>query len=235
MIETFITVHDQNIVLKNEESQKYSNLNKYRYVFVGNNDTSKIKHLENIIFAKNYQDNIEHLNYFVDFTAWYLIIKNNLVNTDIVSLIQYDTDISPTFENETIESFKLNLNLILGYVSYPIDYCDFLKCNMGAEPLNISLTNVYNLNIYDIVDEHIKKTSDTLWPSSNNIATTKSILEKLIYWFEPVVHNMGNFKYSGHSFERAIKIFSIISDINNLYLDNVLKHYQLDSHKTQRN
>ena len=106
---------------------------------------------------------------------------------------------------------------------------------MGAEPLNKSLTNVYNLNIYNVVDEHVNKTSDTLWPSSNNIATTKSILEKFIYWFEPVAHEMGNFKHSGHSFERAIKIFSIINNIDNPYLDNVLKHYQLDSHKTQRN
>lgn len=235
MIETFITVHDQNIILKNEESKKYSNLSKYRYVFVGNNDTSKITHLNNVIFAKNYQDNIEHLNYFVDFTAWYLIIKNNLIETNIVSLIQYDTDITSKFENETIESFNSNLNLILGYVPYPIDYCDFLKCNMGAEPLNKSLINVYNLNVYDVVDKHIEKTSDTLWPSSNNIATTKPILEKLIYWFEPILHDMGNFKHSGHSFERAIKIFSIISDINNTYLNDVLKHYQLDSHKTQRN
>ena len=235
MIEVFITVHDQDIILKNEESQKYSNLSKYRYVFVGNNDTSKISHLNNVIFAKNYEDNIEHLNYFVDFTSWYLIIKNNLIETDFISLVQYDTDITSTFENKTIEILNSNLNSILGYVPYPIAYCDFLKCNKGAEPLNNSLTNVYNLNIYDVVDEHVKKTSDALWPSSNNIATTKSILKKLVYWFEPVVHDMGNFKHSGNSFERAIKIFSIINNINNSYLDNVLKHYQLDSHKTQRN
>ena len=113
MIETFITVHDQDIILKNEESQKYSDLSKYRYVFVGNNDTSKITHLKNVIFAKSYEDNIEHLNYFVDFTSWYLIIKNNLIETDFISLIQYDTDITSTFENGTIES--LNLNSILGY------------------------------------------------------------------------------------------------------------------------
>jgi hypothetical protein len=234
MIETFITVHDQDIILKNEESQKYSNLSKYRYVFVGNNDFSKIKHLKNVIFAKNYEDNIEHLNYFVDFTSWYLIVKNNLINTDIVSLIQYDTDITSSFEIDTIKRLSSDLNSILGYVPYPISYCDFLMCNMGAKPLNNSLTNVYNLNIYNIVDNHVKKTSDTLWPSSNNIATTKLILEKFINWFEPVVHDMGNFKHSGHSFERSIKIFSIINNISNQYLNDVLKHHQLDSHKTQR-
>jgi hypothetical protein len=235
MIETFITVHDQDIILKNEESKKYSNLSKYRYIFVGDKDTSKINHLTNIIFAKDYENNIEHLNYFVDFTSWYLIVKNNLIQTEIVSLIQYDTDITSSFEVETIQIFNSGLNFILGYVPYPISYCDFLTCNMGAEPLNKSLTNVYNLNIYDVVNEHVKKTSDDLWPSSNNIATTKSILEKFVFWFEPVVQDMGNFKYSGHSFERSIKIFSIINNINNQYLNNVLKHNQLDSHKTQIN
>lgn len=235
MIETFITVHDQDIILKDEKSKKYSNLSKYRYVFVGNNNTSKISHLKNVIFAQSYEDNIEHLNYFVDFTSWYLIIKNNLIDTDLISLIQYDTSISSEFETKTIESLNSNLNSILGYVPYPISYCDFLKCNIGSEPLNNSLKKIYDLNIYDIVDEHVKKTSDTLWPSSNNIATTKLILKKLVDWFEPVIYDMGNFKYSGHSFERSIKIFSIINNIDNLYLDDVLKHYQLDSHKTQRN
>lgn len=234
MIETFITINDQNIILKNEESKKYINLTKYRYVFVGNNDTSKITHLTNVIFAKNYEDNIEHLNYFLDFTSWYLIIKNNLIKTDLVSLIQYDTDITTTFEYETIKNLDLNSNSIVGYVPYPISYCDFLNCNMGAELLNNSLINVYNLNVHDVVNEHVKKTSDTLWPSSNNIATTKLILEKLINWFEPMVYNMGNLKYSGHAFERAIKIFSILNNIDNLYANDILIHYQLDSHKTQR-
>lgn len=232
MIETFITVHDQEIILKYEELQKYSNLKKYRYVFVGKNDTSKIKNLNNVIFAKDYQDNIEDLNYFVDFTSWYLIVKNSLIETEMVSLIQYDTDITEIFENETVKN--LTSNSILGYVPYHMSYCDFLTCNMGAEPLSKSLNNVYNLNIYNLVSEHVKNTSDNLWPSSNNIATTKTILEKLVNWFEPIVYDMGNFKYSGHSFERSIKIFSIINNITNLYLDNVLKHYQLDSHKTQK-
>lgn len=234
MIETFITVHDQDIVLKNEESQKYANLTKYRYVFVGNNDVSKITHLDNVIFAKNYEDNIEHLNYFLDFTSWYLIIKNDLIKTDFVSLIQYDTDIKNSFEIETINNLNSTPNSIIGYVPYPMAYCDFLDCCKGTELLDNSLTNVYNLKVYDVVDEHIRKTSDTLWPSSNNIATTKSILEKLVNWFEPMVYDMGNLKYSGHAFERVIKIFSIINNIENSYVNDVLIHHQMDSHKTQK-
>jgi hypothetical protein len=234
MIETFITVHNQDIVLKNEEFQKYSNLTKYRYVFVGNNDTSKITNLNNVIFAKNYEDNIEHLHYFLDFTSWYLIIKNNLIETDLVSLIQYDTDITPSFESETIKNLNSDLNLIVGYVPYSILSCDFLDCCNGTELLSNSLMNVYNLKVYDVVNEYVVKTSDTLWPSSNNIATTKSTLEKFINWFEPIVYDMGNFKYSSHAFERAIKIFSIVNNIDNSYVNDVLIHYQLDSHKTQR-
>ena len=49
-----------------------------------------------------------------------------------------------------------------------------------------------------------------------------------------MVYNMGNLKYSGHAFERAIKIFSILNNIDNLYANDILIHYQLDSHKTQR-
>jgi FkbM family methyltransferase len=233
-IETFITVHDQEIILNYEKDGKFSNLSKYRYVFVGNNDSSKIKDLDNVIIAKNYSDNIEHMNYFVDYTSWYLLIKNKLIETNLVSLIQYDVDITESFESETLRMLENNSNAIVGYVPYEIKSDNFISSHMSAEPLNRSLINVYNKNIYNIVDEHVKKTSDTLWPSANNIATSKTILEMLINWFEPIAYDMGNHKHSGHSFERSIKIFSIIYNINNNYTDFVLKHYQLDSHKTQR-
>ncbi len=96
------------------------------------------------------------------------------------------------------------------------------------------MLNVYNLNIFELVNILVANSSDDLWPSANNIATSKTILTILVCWFEPIAYDMGNFKYSGHSFERSIKIFSILNDIDNQYIVNVLKHYQLDSHKTQR-
>ena len=77
MIETFITVHDQDIIIDYENSNKYSCLNKYRYLFVGDRDISKIKHLQNVIVGRNLEFNIEKFNYFCDYTSWFFWLKTN--------------------------------------------------------------------------------------------------------------------------------------------------------------
>jgi hypothetical protein len=235
MIETFITVHDQNIILDNEKTQKYKQLSKYKYLFVGNGDISLLSHLDNVIIGRDLEKNIENLNYFCDFTAWFFIIKNNLITTKFVSLIQYDTDISDDFENVTLSKLSENEDVIFGYVPYLIDSYDFLGNKDITIPLCESVKNIYNINVIDLV--RVYKTNniqDLFWVSSNNVAMSFKNLEKFINWCEPLIYNMGNQKFSGHAMERSIKIFCILHDIKNDYILEKLKHYQLDSHNTQK-
>jgi len=223
MIETFITVHNQDIILKNEENKKYKCLNKYRYLFVGDGDVSLLKDLDNVVVGRDLNKNIEELTYFCDFTSWFFIVKNNLINTNFVSLIQYDTDISEDFEKTTLDILSSNEDVIFGYVPYLTDSFDFLGNKDTSTPLFESIKSVYGLNIIDLVKTYRKKNiDDTLWPSSNNVAMSKENLMDLINWCEPVMFYIGNQKYAGHAMERSIKIFSIIKNIKK------------DSHNTQK-
>lgn len=77
MIETFITVHDQNIILNAEKNKKYKNLTKYRYLFVGKGDISLLKDNKNVIIGREIEKNIEDLNYFCDFTTWFFLLKTS--------------------------------------------------------------------------------------------------------------------------------------------------------------
>ena len=58
-IDTFIVVHDQNIVLEFENSEKYKNIKNLTYLFVGDKSYDKIKNLNNLIICRNLPDNIE--------------------------------------------------------------------------------------------------------------------------------------------------------------------------------
>lgn len=234
MLEIFITVHDQDIILKSIQEGKYDHLSKYRFIFVGNRDTSKIRDLDNVIFAKDFDDNIEQFNYLVDFTAWYLLVKNNLIETEFVSLIQYDTDITADFESATLDLISKNKNSIIGYVPYLINSVDFLGTQKITNPMFKSLKEVYDISVVELVINHVNKTGDTHWPSSNNVCTSRDIVKNFIEWAEPLMFNMNNDRYCGHAMERNVKIFSIIRKINNIYLRDKLTHYQLDSHNTQK-
>lgn len=234
-LETFITIHDQELLLESENTNKYKHISNYKYIFVGMRDTSKIDHLVNVIIAKNLPRNIEQHRYLVDYTAWYALVKNKLITKPYVSLIQYDTFVSSDFEKETLRALENNPDQFLGYVPYSMLSKDFLANNMGAGPLSIVLNTIYHVDIYNLISDYIKKTNDTLWQSSNNVATSSANLINFIEWFEPLITDIVKYKGCGHSFERSIKIFSIINHQKNDYLPGVLKHQQLDSHATQHN
>jgi hypothetical protein len=52
LCETFIFVHDQNLILDFETKSKFSNLYKYTYVFLGNRPTDKLGDVKNLFIAQ---------------------------------------------------------------------------------------------------------------------------------------------------------------------------------------
>jgi len=234
-LETFITIHDQDILLECEKNKKFKIVSNYKYIFVGLRDTSKIKHLNNVIIANELPYNIEQHRLLVAYTAWYALIKNKLIKQPYVALIHYDTFINKNFEDKTIELLDKNPDQFLGYIPYSMLSEDFLTSNIGAEPLYDSVNSIYHINIYNLINNYIKKTNDTFWQSSDHIATSVKTLTNFVEWFEPLINNIVKYNGCGHAFERSIKIFSIINYLSNDYLQGMLEHRQLDSHATQQN
>lgn len=233
ILSIYITVHDQDIVIDYEKSNKFSMLgNNYNYVFVGNRSTDKLNGIRNVIIARDLPDNIENYKYLVDFTAWYAIVKNNIVNSQYISLIQYDTSVSENFFTDTIEKMKQKPHSILGYVPHLMRDRNFIKDNMGFKPLRDSIKYVYNLDIMSLKNSANWK-KDKYWPSTNNICLSSEILSDFVSWFTPVAIEIGNVMPAGHAFERAIKFYCLINNIENIYARDTLRHFQLNSHQTQ--
>jgi len=70
-LSSFMFCHDQEIILKYKDSDKFKNIKNLTYVFVSNNECDKIEKLDNVIIAKNYNINLENYPNFTAFTGWY--------------------------------------------------------------------------------------------------------------------------------------------------------------------
>ena len=99
--QTFIFVHDQQIILDYLRVDKFKQLDNLIYVFVGNGDISKIEGKYNVIICRNLPINIEEFPKLTSFTGWYAIWKNKLYNEDFINLFEYDINLSSNF-NEVI-------------------------------------------------------------------------------------------------------------------------------------
>ena len=85
--------HDLNSILNIKKYLIYSNC---YIIFVGNKEL--LYDNKKIIIARLYDNNIEHEQKLLTFTAWYLIIKNNLFKEYThICLLEYDVIIKPSF------------------------------------------------------------------------------------------------------------------------------------------
>jgi hypothetical protein len=110
---------------------------------------------------------------------------------------------------------------------------NFIRENMGYGPLKPAYSAVYGIEIGPLLKSHIRLSGDKMWPTTNNVAVFCETLEDFIRWFTPLAMHIGNEKSVGHAFERAIKLYCILSGWGNSYDNDVLSHFQMNSHETQ--
>lgn len=229
-IQTFIFVHDENIILDFIKYHKFSNLSNLKFVFLGNNQISKIENLENVIIARNFQDNIEEFPKLTSYTGWYLIWKNNLVNSDYVNLFEYDVNIINNLEDVIFDRIKKNNTEIFGYIPHNVHDVSYIKHFPWSAYLIKSLLEKYNVNILDYISKfpYDKKCSMT----SNHTMSKKSF-EEYMEWVNPLIDYIKQSSLSGHEVERSISVFYLLNNKSHEILSNTLNHFQFDSHKTQ--
>lgn len=233
-LEVFITIHDQELVyhLENHDNGKYNkifNNIKYTYLFVGYGNVDMIKSYENVIICRDLQYNIEEYKYLVDFTSWYAIVKNNLNICDNLILIQYDTNLSKNFIEETYS--KITDNTIISYCNTTI-YNENFWYNKGIGIVKEYLSNK-NITLEKLIFNYILNENDDMWITTNNICCKFDFLKSFVEDVENILISNGDNIYIGHSFERIIYVYCIYNLIDIKYITNILEHYQLDSHKSQ--
>jgi hypothetical protein len=230
--ETFIFVHDQDLILDFEKTNKFSNLYKHTYVFLGDRPTDKLKDINNLIVARSYEDNIEQYPLFTSYTGWYVLWKNNLVTTKYINLFEYDTILNKNIDQYHTKFYNENTEMV-GYVPFPIGHYQFVKNPEWNEHILPIIKEINKVDLLKYYEGVLEKNPRALWSSTSNTTFRSDIFNEYMKWFEPIANRIKETKTCGHAHERSITHFSHIKNKKLLLTQGLLEHLQLDSHKTQ--
>jgi hypothetical protein len=229
-IETFIFVHDQQIILDFKKNSKFKEVENLKYVFVSNNPCDKIEDMEDVIIAKKYDDNIEKYNRtLLAYTGWYLLWKNNLITADYINLFEYDI-ILPSNFSQTIKSIIDTDNFdVIGYIGLSSKHVLFLKTENVSGPLVRSIIKNYNIDPIQIADNLPTRTISVTF----NHTLKKETFKNFIEWMEPIINDVKEDRMAGHFPERALPFYYMFNNLNIKLLEGCITHFQMDTHNTQ--
>jgi hypothetical protein len=230
--ETFIFIHDQDLILDFESKKKFSNLYKYTYVFLGQRPTDKLSDIPNILIAKNYEDNMESYPLFTSYTGWYFLWKNNFIKTNYINLLEYDVILDKNFDQIHTKFYNERVEMI-GYVPFPINHFQFVMNPEWNEHILPIIQNKNKVDLKKYFTKISENNPNAVWSSTSNTTFRSDIFDQYMKWFEPIGNQIKETKTCGHAHERSITFFTHLMSKKMLITNNVLKHLQLDSHKTQ--
>ena len=231
-IETFIFVHDQDIILNYIDVGKFSELPNMKFVFVGNKPIDKIKDLDNVIICRNLPINIEKYPKFTSLTGWYALWKNNLIDSDYLNLFEYDLIISKEFTKELERVIESTPDFI-GYIPRPINMFDYVSNYMWIKDIIPSIKKHYSIDVFELIENIKKNNPSEVWSCTSNSTFSTVTFEEYMLWFEKLIDDLKNSDTCGHAHERSISFFYFIKNKNVKMIPNLITHFQLDSHKTQ--
>jgi hypothetical protein len=230
--ETFIFVHNQDYILDFEKNNKFQLLNKYTYVFLGNGNIDKLSEVRNLIVARNLKHNIEQYPKLTSFTGWYCLWKNNLISTNYVNLFEYDILINPNIEQYLNRFYYENMEIV-GFVPLQMSNFHFIENKRWNEHILPSIKKHYKVDLKEVYSKQIMSNPNTVWSTTSNVTMRFDIFNSYMNWFQPILNDIIETETSGHAFERSITYFSTIKNKKFLITNGLIKHLQLDTHKTQ--
>jgi hypothetical protein len=230
-ISTFIFAHNQDIILNFKKINKFSELPNLKYVLVGQNSYNLVENIDDVIIAQKFENNIEEYPKFTSFTGWYLLWKNNLINTDYVNLFEYDINIKPNINSLFTKIQKSNFDFV-GYLPMRLQEPCYLIDKVWTESMILSIQKNYLVNMNDFFKNHISKNPNGHWSSTSNSTFSFESFNNYMSWFEKIFEDLKTFEYPGHAHERSISFFYFLNNLKVAIFPNFIEHFQLNSHNT---
>jgi hypothetical protein len=231
-LKTFIFVHDQDLVELFEENGKFKGLNNYTYVFVGNRPVDKIENLSNVIISRNYEGHLEDYPKLTSFSGWYTLWKHKLIDTEYVNLFEYDVNYVPDLLPNISKMFYDKQEMI-GYIPFPAPHPMFIQHPPFIDTLFKSIKKTYRVDIQKALMGAISGGKMGYWSSTSNTTFRKNVFDQYMNWILPMIDEIKVDPNAGHLHERSITIFASMKYKKMILTNGFLKHYQMDSHKTQ--
>ena len=227
-LDTFIFVHDQEIVLDFINKKKFSDIENFKWVFLGSRPIDKISNLENLIVARDLKDNIEMYPKFTSLTGWYALYKNGFLTSDYVNFFEYDIKYIPEFIEINREMMKKDFDFV-GY--FPMSIRDVVYVTQSQYSKELT-DAVKNKSGFDIIGMINKLPQQSLWSSSSNSTWKVSVVKEYIDWFTQFIEDLKDSIYCGHMHERSLSFYYFMKNLKVFLPKNLMIHVQLNSHGT---
>lgn len=225
-IETFVIVHDQDLLLACEEEGRFAGLPHYQYLFVGPREVSRLAARSNVIIARELPDNIESYPNLLSFTGWYAVARNGLARTPWVTLLEFDVRLARDFSVSTLEQLRAS-DGVVGYVPFSFSHPMYLYATPWLIP---ALRQAHGLDLPGLIRDHLDAGGVDQWAATTNASLPASALAKFVDWFLPVSRVFQRDAIGAHVHERALPAFCIATGLPHLVLPGVLEHGQARSH-----
>ncbi len=227
MIETYVTVHDSELLIECEHSGQFDNVS-HTYIFVGPRpvDLSGLKRgVFKIIVASDYIPNFEHLPAFYDFTGWWVLAKYGLIEADQVILIQYDMEIAHPLIAELCAHRLLERPGPIAFTAGHNAANNFMLLIPGFER-----TYRIGMDLVGIDQDSWPEFNE--WPSTQGTAWRTDEFVDFMLWFEPLFAHWADDLWAGHLAERSVKAWTMNTGDPERYLPGVINHLHSDCHGT---
>lgn len=216
-LEIYIVYHDKASFDLFQENNKHIDTSKFKFILVGEYDIVSEYVKENHIVASFLPNNIEKHKSLLTFTAWWALVKNNLINANTyhVGIFEYDV----IFQQDIFELEEyLDQDSLIGFVPREVKddalYLDWLPkfCQL-LEP-----------------DQLNKAKSVPLWSASTNIIMPDWFLFAFSTWYINLIPMIIDMPGHSHYHERAVNIFAANCGMKYIFKAEYLEHKGLMSH-----
>jgi hypothetical protein len=202
--------------------KNYLNYDNCYIIFVGDKKYDILYSNKKVIIANDYEINIEKEKKLLTFTAWYLIVKNNLFEKFThICLFEHDITFIPHFLEELNLIYKKYdvISFLGGYDSFIYDI-NLIVFNKFIKNKNINEYNIKNL-----------------WYYTTNHCIKRTVLVDFVNWYYPDCFYLKLYDYKNFSYyhERLFSVFMNVQNINCFLLDNYISHKQICSHNSSYN
>jgi len=122
---------------------------------------------------------------------------------------------------------------IVGFVPLQMSNFHFIENKRWNEHILPSIKKHYKVDLKEVYSKQIMSNPNTVWSTTSNVTMRFDIFNSYMNWFQPILNDIIETETSGHAFERSITYFSTIKNKKFLITNGLIKHLQLDTHKTQ--
>lgn len=229
---TYITCHSPGIIDQIKAEGRYNHIN-HKFLLVGNHPD--YESTDTVINVGKLPYNIEEKKSLLVYTAWYALVKNNIIAGDpeYLRLVEYDSLLDKNIENVSLQYVNPHPNVDLwGHQACAIWDPNFVKNPTWMGSVDIALKEIYNVDIVELVDDLWAKQTAKLWLPTSNILVKKTWLTDFVKWFEPISERIYENELAGHGVERATTIFNIVNGKPYGVINNMITHLNKNSHQT---